>query len=331
MYTAHLPKNSVKSLGQMPPLVDRISDSLPATSDWVHRAISIIIVSSGRPEVLDDTLESIFRQSQQPQQVIVVVPTVADLPRKGWGESVRFIVGPHGGSVQRNKALEAIPSSVDYVGFFDDDFELRADFLEQGTLFMRRNPATIAFSGHLLADGNGITRAGARRLLTHHTHGENLDGLFRSKGKFHSLHGCNMIVRRSILHYEKFDENLPLYSFAEDYDLSMRLERYGNIGKFGLCIGVHLASPTGRVPEVRRGYAFVANPWYFLKKGTVHLPPFLAWIRFWLVGGRTFLFTLWKFLTLDRSLDWGGRLKGILLAFWDIVLGRSHPRRILEL
>jgi GT2 family glycosyltransferase len=197
---------------------------------------------------------------------------------------------------------------------------------------MRRNPTTNAISGHLLADGNGVTREEAIRLLAHHTHGENLKGLFRSKGKFHSLHGCNMIVRRSILDYEKFDENLPLYSFAEDYDLSMRLERYGNIGKFALCIGVHLASPGGRVREVLRGYSFVANHWYFLKKGTIHLPPFLGWIWFWLaVFGRRLLFTLWKVLSGDRSLDWTGRLKGVLLAFQDIVLGRSHPRRILKL
>jgi glycosyltransferase involved in cell wall biosynthesis len=312
--------------------VNRVNDSIPTSSDWINRTISIVIASGGRPKVLDETLESVFRQSQRPQQVIVVVPTVADAPRKEWRESIQLIVGPRGGCVQRNKALEAIPLSVDYVGFFDDDFELRVDFLEQATLFMGRNPATIAFSGHILADGNGITRAEARRLLAHHTHGENLNGLFRSKGKFHSLYGCNMIIRRSILDYEKFDENLPLYSFAEDYDLSMRLERYGNIGKFGLCVGVHLAAPGGRVPEVQRGYSFVANPWYFLKKGTVHLPAFLAWIRFWLtVCGGTFLFTLWKVLTRDRSLDWGGRLKGVLLAFWDLVLGRSHPRRILEL
>ena len=88
----------------------------------------------------------------------------------------------------------------------------------------------------------------------------------------------------------------------------------------------------GRVPEVQRGYSFVANPWYFLKKETVHLAPFLAWTRFWLaVFGRTFLFTLWKVLSRDRSLDWAGRLQGILLAFQDIVRGRSHPGRILEL
>jgi GT2 family glycosyltransferase len=309
-----------------------MNDSILTTSDWVHRSISIAIISRGRPEVLADTLESIFRQSQQPQQVIVVVPSEEDLPRTSWGESVQFIVGLHGGCVQRNKALEAIPLSVDYVCFLDDDIELRVDFLEQATLFMRRNPTTIAFSGELLADGDGITREEAKRLLARHTHAKNLNGLFRCKGKYYSLHGCNMVVRRSILEYERFDENLPLYSFAEDYDLSMRLERYGNIGKFGLCIGVHLASPGGRVREVLRGYSFVANPWYFLKKGTVHLPPSLAWIRFWLaIFGKTFFFTLWKVLSRDQSLDWAGRLKGILLAFQDIILGRSHPRRILDL
>jgi hypothetical protein len=46
---------------------------------------------------------------------------------------------------------------------------------------------------------------------------------------------------------------------------------------------------------------------------------------------QTFFFTLWKVLSGDRSLDWVGRLKGILLAFKDIVLGRSHPRHILDL
>src|SRR5246127_5070742 len=113
-----------------------MSDSISTTPDWAHRSISIAIISKGRPEVLDDTLESIFGQSQQPQQVIVVVPTEEDLPRRPWGDSVQLIVGPHGGCVQRNKALEAIPLSVDYAGFFDDDIELRVDFLEQAPLFM---------------------------------------------------------------------------------------------------------------------------------------------------------------------------------------------------
>ena len=302
------------------------------TPDWVHRSISIAIISRGRPEVLEDTLESIFRQSQQPQQVIVVVPTEEDLPRTSWGESVQFIVGLHGGCVQRNKALEAIPLSIDYVCFFDDDIELRVDFLEQATLFMRRNPTTIAFSGELLADGNGVTREEAKRLLANHTHGKNLNGLFRCKGKFTPCMGATWSFAAP---FSSTKGSMRTFRST----LSRRITIFrcdwnamGILANLPFASGSHLASPGGRVREVLRGYSFVANPWYFLKKGTVHLPPFLAWVRFWLaIFGKTFLFTLWKVLSRDRSLDWAGRLKGILLAFQDIILGRSHPRRILDL
>jgi len=295
-------------------------------------SISIAIISKGRPEILDDTIESVLRQTLPPLQVIVVVPAKEDLPRKPWGAAVQFIVGPLGICTQRNKALEAIPPSVDYVGFIDDDFELKADFLEQATRFLRCNPATIAFSGHLLANGGGVTREQARQLVANHSHADTYKGVYRSWGKFHSLHGCNMIIRRAILDYEKFDENLPLYCFGEDYDISMRLENYGSIGKVSLCIGVHLASPGGRVNEVMRGYSIVANPWYFYKKGIVPLPPFLAWVRFWVnCFGVPFLKVFWKVMIRDRSFNWFGRLKGMCVAFLDILRGRSHPRRILEL
>ena len=141
-----------------------------------------------------------------------------------------------------------------------------------------------------------------------------------------------MIIRRAVLNYETFDENLPFYSYGEDYDLSIRLERYGLIGKFDGCIGVHLATPGGRVRELLRGYSFVANNWYFLKKGVIHLPLLLAWLRFLLICvGKSILVSLWNLVKGDRSLDWSGRLKGHLLAVKDIFVGRCHPERIKEL
>jgi GT2 family glycosyltransferase len=301
-------------------------DSLPSSSS----SISIVIISKGRPEVLDDTLESLSRQTLLPVAIVVVVPTEADLPRQSWGNLVRLIVGFNGGCVQRNRGIEAIPLSVDYVGFFDDDFELRRDYLAEAVRFMQGHPEIAALSGLVVADGN-ISRAEARHAVDvfQPSSGE---PDFRSTGKFHSLYGCNMVVRRALLEQERFDENLALYSFAEDYDLSIRLERHGKVGKYDRCIGVHLAAPGGRVREIQRGYAFVANPWYFLKKGTSHLSPFMTWVRFWAVcAGKTCAISLWKLVTGDRSADWAGRLKGSLLAIKDILLGRSHPGRVKDL
>src|SRR5437868_2088871 len=93
--------------------------------------ISVVIASKGRPDGVDETIESLRGQTLKPQTIIVVVPSIEDLPRKQWGDDVQYIVGPHGLTVQRNKGIEAIPSAVNYVACFDDDFELKADYLEQ--------------------------------------------------------------------------------------------------------------------------------------------------------------------------------------------------------
>jgi hypothetical protein len=111
----------------------------------------------------------------------------------------------------------------------------------------------------------------------------------------------------------------------------MRLKRYGLIGRFSGCIAVHLETPGGRVREDQRGYSFVANNFYFLKKKTVHLPLPLAWIRFWMICvAKPLLTSLWNILKRDRSKDWAGRMKGILMAVKDILSGKCRPDRIKE-
>ena len=63
-----------------------------------------------------------------------------------------------------------------------------------------------------------------------------------------------------------------------------------------------------------------------------YLPPLKAWTRFWVICfGKSLWQSLSKLLKGDRSLDWGGRVKGHLLALKDIFLGRCHPRRIKEM
>ena len=294
-------------------------------------SISVVIASKGRPDFVRETVECLGRQTLKPKKIIIVVPTKEDLPENQWGDEVRYIIGPLGLTSQRNSGIAAIPTSVPYIGFFDDDFELKEDYLEQAVAFMNANFSIVAISGRLLAGGD-INRLEARALIAGYQPGEPPRGVFYSQGKHHILFGCNMVIRRAILNYEKFDENLPLYSYGEDYDISIRLERYGLVGRFAGCVGVHLETPGGRVREVLRGYSFVANNWYFIKKRVIHLSLLGAWTRFWVICvGKNLWQSLWKLLKGDRSLDWSGRLKGHLLALRDIFLGRCHPRRIQEM
>jgi GT2 family glycosyltransferase len=300
-------------------------------SDTDRGSISVVIASKGRPDFVTETIENLQRQTLKPKEIIVVVPSAEDLPDPQWGDDVKYIIGPLGLTAQRNKGIEAIPTTVKYVGCFDDDFELKPDYLEQAVAFMNANVAVVGISGRILKDG-GVSREEAKRLIADYKPEENLRGMFFSRGKHHILYGCNMIIRRAVLTYETFDENLPFYSYGEDYDLSIRLERYGIVGRFHGCIGVHLETPGGRVPEVLRGYSFVANNWYFLKKGVMHRPPLMSWIRFWLICfGKSAWTSLSNLLRGDRSLDWSGRLKGQFLAVKDIFLGCCHPRRITEI
>jgi GT2 family glycosyltransferase len=294
-------------------------------------SITVVIASKGRPDFVRETIECLQRQTLRPKEIIVVVPSNEDLPPKEWGEEVQYLIGPLGLTLQRNKGNAVISPTVPYVGYFDDDFELKEDYLEQAVAFMDANRSIMGISGLLLA-GGGVDRERAKKLIANYQPKENARGRFFSQGKHHILFGCNMIIRRSVLKYEQFDENLPLYSYGEDYDISIRLERYGLVGRFVGCVGVHLETPGGRVREELRGYSFVANNWYFLKKGVMHLPFYMAWTRFWLVCvGKSLWQSLWNLLKGDRSLDWKGRLKGHFLALQDICRGRCHPRRIEEL
>jgi GT2 family glycosyltransferase len=198
--------------------------------------------------------------------------------------------------------------------------------------FLDGNPSVLAISGLEPGEHGTLSREEARRLIAGHAPAAAEAAVFIDRGRHFILYGCNMVIRRAVLEREEFDEALPLYAYGEDYEISMRLLRHGRIGRFHGCVGVHLLTPGGRVREVQRAYSQVANNWYFLRKGTVHLPAPWAAIRFWSICvGKATQVAGWNVLKRNRSADWPGRLRGHLLAVRDILTGRSHPRRILEI
>ena len=133
-------------------------------SSIVGDSISVVIASKGRPDFVRETIESLQRQTLKPEQIIIVVPSSEDLPKNQWGDDVQYIIGPLGLTSQRNKGIRAIPSTVPYVGFFDDDFELKADYLEQAVAFMNANVSSVGISGRLLGR-RGINRQEAKKLI----------------------------------------------------------------------------------------------------------------------------------------------------------------------
>jgi GT2 family glycosyltransferase len=292
--------------------------------------IAVVIATKGRPNILAETLRSIVRQTQHAAPVYVSVSSLEDVSADGVEEGISLLIGSIGGSAQRNTAIRQIPLDVPYISFFDDDIELHPTYLKNAIDFLEKNPDVVAISGTMLADGK-ISREAARVLLERDTTW--MDGpSLQDRGRHHILYACNAVVRSGPLRETFFDENLPIYSYGEDYDLSFRLKKFGRIGRLSNAVGVHLRAQTGRVSGKRYGYAMVANNWYFLRKGVCHISAPWSYIRFALVIVLTRLFiNLQHAFSGQWQRDPWGQIQGNLLALADILCGRSSPKRILDL
>jgi len=295
-----------------------------------NSSVAVVVISKGRPAILKETLEGLLLQTKKASQVIVVVTCADDLPPQDRPDFIEFYIDKPGICRQRNLGLEKIAPGTDYVAFFDDDVELKADYLEKAATFLDSSPAIVGISGWMVRDGN-ISREEAKRAIAGYRPGETYKGTFLRDVKYAILYGCAMIMRGSVMKYEKFDENLPLYAYGEDYDISMRLRRHGFIGRYMECVGVHLASPGGRINEVQRGYSMIANNWYFMRKGVCHLPPMLAHLRFWtIVFGKHLVVAFWHMLKGNKPLNNARRAWGFLIGAADVLRGRSSPERMLD-
>src|SRR5246500_5037804 len=135
-----------------------------SSTDSECSSISVVIASKGRPDCVRETIECLQHQTLQPSEIIVVVPSPEDLPENEWGKQVRYVIGPLGLTTQRNAGIEALPVRVKYVACLDDDFELKADYLEQAVAFLDANNQVVGISGRILKDG-GISREEARKLI----------------------------------------------------------------------------------------------------------------------------------------------------------------------
>ena len=291
---------------------------------------AIIIATKARPSVLAETLQSIKRQTRPASHVYVSVSSPGDAPAEASAGGIIVLVGPPGGSTQRNTAIRQVPAEVQYIAFFDDDVEIHPSYLENAVAFLEQNPDVAALSGIMLADGN-ISREEARTAVEHDTTWMS-DPWLRDRGPHHILYACNAVVRADLMRRTLFDENLPLYSYGEDYELSMRLKRFGRVGRLSNAVGVHLQAQSARVSGKRYGYAMVANNWYFLQKGVCHLAAPWGYVRFVLIVVlKRLCVNLGNAVSGKLQRDPWGQIQGNLLAVIDIICGRSSPQRILDL
>jgi GT2 family glycosyltransferase len=283
---------------------------------------SVVITSKDRPAMLVETIEALLRQSHRPESIFVVVDKPSDMD--GLHEGCRAMIFAGSLTAKRNAGMEKVPASSSLLLFVDDDVELHRDYALFACELFASHGEIVAASGNVLVDAS-IPRARAVAILAEARIPE---WTFKSHGRDSVLYGCNMIIRREAALQERFDEALPLYSFGEDYEISIRLRRRGLVGRFSTGLLVHLKASCGRLNRKRLAWSIIANNWYFIRKGSTHLPPHLAYLRF-----------AWTFFHIGREqlrLDFREKnsqfpgARGVLLAIKDFLTGKLHPGRLLE-
>ena len=287
--------------------------------------IAVAIATTGRPNVVAQTLSRLERQTRAPDHVLVVGAADADLPSRQDSGSVQFVLSDRGSSKQRNRALDLLGAEFEIIVFFDDDFVPARDFIAGVEQLMTAHPEVVAASGHLLADGfgsAGLSFAEADDLiLAYERDGPEAPYVIDQPGAY----GCNMVIRRTALPQARFDENLPLYGWLEDLDFSASFARAGRIVKTGLCVGVHLGAKTGRSPGLQLGYSQIANPLYLAAKRAMPRRRAVTMACKNVIGNSL------RSLAPEPYVDRRGRLRGNLLAIGDLIRRRIHPMRVLDL
>ncbi len=287
--------------------------------------LAIGIATRGRPAMLGEVLADLARQTRQPEEILVchVGPEdVADLPARF--PAVRFLTAPAGLPRQRNAILDA--TSADILLFLDDDFFCAPDYLRITEAVFATHPDCVVTTGTVLADGAkgpGIAAEEARGIIA----GDPGAPDPMAVTPHFNGYGCNMAFRMAPLraHGIRVDEALPLYAWYEDIDVTRRLMPHGTILRLAGARGVHCGVKSGRVKGTRLGYSQVANPIYLARKGS------FPWSHALPSAARHLAMNAARALWPEPEVDRAGRLRGNLIAIADLLRGRAHPGRILEL
>jgi glycosyltransferase involved in cell wall biosynthesis len=289
--------------------------------------IAVGIATAGRRDILERTIRLLGKQSRAPDRLIVCpLPSdgVDPIAFADFPAPVSVVTGSKGLCAQRNMILNAASGS-DVIVFFDDDFLAEANYLRNLEDIFISHPDITALTGHLLADGAhgpGYSIDQGLQILAanHDEPQQRLEPLY-------GTYGCNMAFRLGPIQADKirFDENLPLYGWQEDIDFSIRQAPFGRIAKSYNLIGVHLGVKSGRNSGVRLGYSQIANPIYLTRKGT------MSWKHARMLMWRNIAANLVRSIYPEHWIDRKGRLKGNLIAIWDLMTGRLCTLRVMQL
>jgi glycosyltransferase involved in cell wall biosynthesis len=248
-------------------------------------AHSFVICTLNRPADLREAIESLFRQSLLPFELVVVDASdnnaTENLAREMAGSSpfpVNYMHTRPGLTYQRNRGIEA--ANGDIIHFIDDDVILEPNYLEvlDATFTDPRN-------SHVAGAGGTITNIPRlpwfavllkRAFMFNHNYGSGrlqpsgyaafgYNSNLRSPIRVNILCGCCAYIGEILKKY-RFDENLPGYALQEDVDLSYRISRKHELLFVPTARLLHKQSPIARTKPAAYFFRYLYNHYYISMK-----------------------------------------------------------------
>jgi len=305
---------------------------------------AVVICTRNRPDVLRETLRSVFSQSGAAERPVLVVDgsdrteathtarVVQSQSDRGLPVWYHRYSGVPAGTRQRNAGVDLLPDSVEVVHFIDDDVTVHPGYFEALSAVLRTRPDVGGAGGLVLEPSKDAPSARNERLQSFFFLSHTEDGRVLPSGCTTSaqqptrhdtsglcdtewLNGCSS-YRRSILDQHRFDEVLTGYSMLEDLDLSYRIHRQARLVVQPEARLTHRRSPSNRFGAERYNHALTVHRRWFIEKHFGDVTSRLAY--WWSLVGRLLATTVSS--APPRPAARRGLLHGL-----QTVLTRNHP------
>jgi GT2 family glycosyltransferase len=210
-------------------------------------SISVVVPTKNRPDEVACLLASVRAQPTLPLEIIVVDQSTPAYDLEAFPELIHLhdpLIG--GASAARNRGAELARGDVLF--FLDDDVVLETDCVREIAREFATRPELVGAQCtiHNPWDDAPVTLYDVSTLIFEHGFFDSRPIRRRDEQIPRLIDGLASVYRRELFVNERFDEALPGYSLAEDWDLTKRAARYGELTIVTSARVTHKHSPKNR-------------------------------------------------------------------------------------
>jgi len=310
--------------------------------------VSVIIPTLSRTEDLKRLLDSIFKQTVLPYEIVIVDQSTDSQTNRMFHDfkdrysnkkiSFCYIYQEEKNSAKaRNIGISN--ATGDIISFLDDDVILHKDYFEKVIDYLRNNAQVGGVSGNIL-EIRKISgwKWGLRKALMRFFLINKFDGKMTKSGfgypvydrdidvplQVEMLAGCNMNFRTDLIKGIFFDNWFTGYSYREDVDFSYLVSRKTKLYILPEAKLTHNLSKNSRIDEISLKRMQLGNYYYIFKKHK-YKNIFSSLFFFYSMLGYL-LIDLLNFLVSFKLMDFKEFVVTLLAAF-QFIRVEFHPKK----